>query len=66
MKGKHTMSSIKPPLGSKQCIPALHLAVTVFPPLDLAALTEHTTSEQGTACSLFAELKVCPKYFYLE
>jgi len=65
MKGKHTKSSVKPAGSASR---PHHLAVADFPPLALAALTQHTTSGQSTARSLFTELKVHPKYeyFYLE
>jgi hypothetical protein len=56
-KVKRYMKSFsKPYLVSNTCRQTRYVAVVIFPPLDLAALTQCATSWQGKACSFSAAL----------
>jgi hypothetical protein len=64
---RYTKSSFKPSLGCSDSSPPCVLGVVaVFPPLNLAALTQHATSGQGTACSLSTAHKRPSQVFKLE
>jgi hypothetical protein len=64
---RSTKSSFKPSFGcSAGSRPAHELAATVYPPLDLVALTQCTISGQGTARLLSTMRIVHHKYLNLK
>jgi hypothetical protein len=59
---RYTKSFSKPSQGSNTCRQARYVAVVVFPPLNIAALTQCATSGQGKACSFSAALRFRREY----
>lgn len=59
---RYMKSFSKPYLGSNTCRQARYVAVAIFPPFDLAALTQCATSGQGKACSFSSALRFRREY----